>query len=374
MSLPYNGPMTKHVSFLIKPASSACGMRCRYCFYRDVADHREQTVAPRMTPETSHAIIDKAFALAPDAQVTFAFQGGEPTVAGLPFFRDFIAHVDERRERQQVTYTIQTNGLAVAADPAWTELFAERRFLVGVSVDGSRQIHDHLRPDVEGHGTYARVARAIRRLRGAGVDFNVLTVLTSELARHPQQAFGFLLREKVDYVQYIPCLPSLGEGTSPWSLAPHAFAGFYRALLDQWLRELARGHYISVGLFDDIMAMSLGRMPVQCGMLGQCAPQLVVEGNGDVYPCDFYALDEWRCGNVRTDSLEDLVSCDAVRRFLAELRRPCSACANCPFEGMCHRNCKRLNVVYYDEEYCGYREFLEYGYDRLAYAAQVLAG
>ena len=280
MSLPYNGPMTKHVSFLIKPASSACGMRCRYCFYRDVADHREQTVAPRMTPETSHAIIDKAFALAPDAQVTFAFQGGEPTVAGLPFF----------------------------------------------------------------------------------------------LARHPQQAFGFLLREKVDYVQYIPCLPSLGEGTSPWSLAPHAFAGFYRALLDQWLRELARGHYISVGLFDDIMAMSLGRMPVQCGMLGQCAPQLVVEGNGDVYPCDFYALDEWRCGNVRTDSLEDLVSCDAVRRFLAELRRPCSACASCPFEGMCHRNCKRLNVVYYDEEYCGYREFLEYGYDRLAYAAQVLAG
>ena len=365
--------MTKHVSFLIKPASSACGMRCRYCFYRDVADHREVAVAPRMSAETAHATIDKAFALAPDAHVTFAFQGGEPTAAGLPFFRDFVAHVDERRERQQVAYAIQTNGLAVAEDPAWTELFAKWSFLVGVSVDGSRQIHDHLRPDAAGRGTYARVMRAVGHLREAGVEFNVLTVLTSELARHPQLAFGFLLREKVDYVQYIPCLPGLGEQANEWSLTPHAFAVFYRALLDQWLRELSRGHYISVGLFDDVMAMSLGRMPVQCGMLGQCAPQLVVEGNGDVFPCDFYALDEWRCGNIRDDSLEALVTCDAVRRFLAEPRRPCEACATCPFEGMCHRNCKRLNVAYYDETYCGYREFLEYGYERLAYAARLLA-
>lgn len=349
-------------------------MRCRYCFYHDVAEHREHAVTSRMSAETAHAIIDKALALAPDAQVAFAFQGGEPTLAGLPFFRDFVAYVEAHREIQAVTYALQTNGLAVAADPAWADFLARHRFLVGVSVDGTKGIHDYLRPDAADAGTYARVMRAIARLRDAGVEFNVLTVLTDQLARHPQQAFRFLMREHVDYVQYIPCLPSLGEGTSPWSLAPHAFAGFYRALLDQWLRELARGHYISVGLFDDIMAMSLGRMPVQCGMLGQCAPQLVVEGNGDVYPCDFYALDEWRCGNVRTDSLEDLVSCDAVRRFLAELRRPCSACASCPFEGMCHRNCKRLNVVYYDEEYCGYREFLEYGYDRLAYAAQVLAG
>lgn len=364
--------MTKHISFLIKPASSACNMRCRYCFYHDVAEHREHAVTSRMSAETAHAIIDKALALAPDAQVAFAFQGGEPTLAGLPFFRDFVAYVEAHRESQTVTYALQTNGLAVAADPAWADFLARHRFLVGVSVDGTKDIHDYLRPDAAGAGTYGRVTKAIGRLREAGVEFNVLTVLTGQLAKHPQQAFRFLMRERVDYVQYIPCLPGLGEQADEYSLTPHAFTGFYRVLLDQWLRELERGHYISVGLFDDIMGMSLGRRPVQCGMLGQCAPQFVVEGNGDVFPCDFYALDEWRCGNVTCDSLEDMATCDAVRRFLAEPRRPCSACATCPFEGMCHRNCKRLNIAYYDDAYCGYREFLEYGYQRLAWAARLI--
>lgn len=326
-----------------------------------------------MTTEVTHAVIDKALALSPDASVTFAFQGGEPTAVGLSFFRDFVTHVASRLQRQRVSYAIQTNGLAVADDPAWAKLFSEHHFLVGVSVDGSREIHDHLRPDVEGKGTYARVMKAISRLRNAGVEFNVLTVLTSELARHSQQAFRFLVREHIDYVQFIPCLPGLGERANAFSLAPHEFASFYRLLLDQWLRELKRGNYISIGLFDDIMAMSLGSYPTQCGMLGSCAPQFVVEANGDVYPCDFYALDEWRCGNVVNDSLEDLVLSEAARRFLAEPRRACASCATCSFEGMCHRNCKRLNTAYYDEDYCGYREFLEYSYGALAWAARLLS-
>lgn len=365
--------MAPHISLLVKPASSACNMRCRYCFYRDVACHRAHAVEPRMSRETAHALVDKALGLAPDAHVTFAFQGGEPTLAGLPFFRDFVSRVEERRERQHVTYALQTNGLAVADDPAWADFFARHDFLVGVSVDGYRGLHDHLRPDATGGPTYDRVLAAIARLREAGVAFNVLTVLTAQLARHPQQAFRFLVRERIDYVQYVPCLPGLGERADEWSLSPRAFAAFYRSLLQQWLRELDRGHYVSVGLFDDLMAMSLGRRPVQCGMLGRCSPQLVVEASGDVYPCDFYALDEWRCGNVATDSLEGLVTCEAQRRFAAEPRRPCSACATCRFEGLCHRNCKRLNIAYYDEGYCGYREFLEYGFDRLAAVARLLA-
>nr|WP_269747157.1 SPASM domain-containing protein [Thermophilibacter gallinarum] len=109
-------------------------------------------------------------------------------------------------------------------------------------------------------------------------------------------------------------------------------------------------------------------------MLGRCAPQFVVESNGDVYPCDFFALDEWRCGNVCEDTLEEMATCETMRAFLAEPRRECSACADCPFEGICHRNCKRLNAAYYDEDYCGYRAFLEHAYDGLARAARMLAG
>ena len=120
----------KHISFLIKPASSTCNMRCRYCFYADVAEHRETANHGVMEAPCAEAIIDAAFALGPDTEVTFAFQGGEPTCAGLEFFRSFCAHVDEARERQTVHYAIQTNGYVI--DDTWAEFLAEHDFLVGV--------------------------------------------------------------------------------------------------------------------------------------------------------------------------------------------------------------------------------------------------
>ena len=101
---------------------------------------------------------------------------------------------------------------------------------------------------------------------------------------------------------------------------------------------------MSVTLFDNVIPLFAGMYPQQCGMLGTCAPQFVVEGNGDVYPCDFYVLDRFRLGNIRTDSLEDMATCDALRAFLDEPRRACSMCATCPFERICHKNCKRLNT------------------------------
>lgn len=361
----------RYVSFLIKPASSACDMRCEYCFYRDVADHREHAVRARMDEGTMRALVDRALGLAPDARVSFAFQGGEPTLAGLGFFRAFVGYVEERRECQQVSYALQTNGLSLTSE--WAAFLAEHRFLVGVSVDAYREMHDSLRHDAGGGATHARVMSSVRLLREAGVEFNVLTVLTEQLARHPQRAFRFYEREKIDYVQLIPCVAGLAGEGADHALTPRGFSSFYRAFFDQWLRALERDRYLSVGLFDNVMELSLGQVPQQCGMLGRCAPQLVVESDGDVYPCDFYALDEWRCGNVRQDSLEQMVSCERVRAFLAEPRRACAACADCRFEGICHRNCKRLNAAYYDEGYCGYREFLEHAYEPLARVARVLA-
>lgn len=140
-----------------------------------------------------------------------------------------------------------------------------------------------------------------------------------------------------------------------------------------WRRELGSGHYVSIWLFENIMQMALGQFPSQCGMLGRCAPQFVVEADGSVYPCDFYALDEHRVGDIRTDELEAMATCETMRAFLDEPRRACSQCASCPFEGICHRNCKRLNIAYYDEGYCGLREFLEYAYPGLQRAVRMLA-
>lgn len=349
----------KHISFLIKPASSLCNMRCRYCFYADVSAHREVKSHGVMQSQTMRALIDRALGLGEDAEVTFAFQGGEPTLAGLEFFRYFTRYVSDHRINQTIHYALQTNGYLV--DKEWAEFFHENNFLVGVSLDGYRDLHNWLRPDSAQGGTYDRVMHAIELLRAAQVDFNVLTVLTAQLAKHPQKVYKFYRQHKLDYVQLIPCLPGFDdEEGDEFSLTPEAFASFYKAFFRLWTEDFRRGHYMSVTLFDNVIPLFRGYPPQQCGMLGRCAPQFVVESNGDVYPCDFYVLDQYRCGNVQTDSLEDMATCDAVKTFLAEPRRDCSQCATCPFERICHKNCKRLNVAYYRQDYCGYRDFLEY--------------
>ena len=266
---------------------------------------------------------------------------------------------------------MQTNGYLI--DGEWAEFFREHGFLIGVSVDAYRDLHDSMRPDAHGTATYARVMGGVRLLRETGVDVNVLSVLTSQMAAHPQRVFSFIKLEGITHIQFIPCLPGLDDEHDAFSLAPREFSSFYRRLFDLWWRELGAGNYVSIWLFENIMQMALGQFPSQCGMLGRCAPQFVVESDGSVYPCDFYALDEHRVGDIRNDDLEAMATCEAMHAFLREPRRACSQCADCPFEGMCHRNCKRLNIAYYDEGYCGLREFLEYAYPGLQRVARMFA-
>lgn len=365
-----SGAAVKHIGFLIKPASASCNMRCRYCFYADVAEHRSVPSHGVMGEDVMDALIDRALAVGADASVTFAFQGGEPTLAGLEFFQRFTDLVESKRNQQQIHYAIQTNGYLV--DDAWAEFFHEHRFLVGISLDGDRELHDWLRPDAQGAGTYRRVMEAIGLLRTHQVEFNVLTVLTGQLARHPQRLYRFYRSNHLDYVQLIPCLPGLDDSVDEFSLTPEAFASFYKTFFRMWVEDFRRGERFSVTLFDNVIPLFAGIPPQQCGMLGRCAPQFVVESSGDVYPCDFYVLDRYRLGNVLSDSLEQMATSNTLHAFLAEPRRACSACADCPFERICHRNCKRLNIAYYREGYCGYRDFLEYAAPQMAAIARTL--
>ena len=360
----------KYISFLIKPASSLCNMRCRDCFYYDVADHREVRSHGIMETATMEALIDRALGLDDEADITFAFQGGEPTVAGISYFRAFTSYVDAHRKRQTIHYALQTNGTLL--DEEWAALFQRYHFLIGVSLDGYALLHDHLRKDAQYEGTFGRVMKSIALLKRANVDFNILTVLSSYVSAHPQKLFAFYQKHDLKYIQFIPCLAGLDEKESEYSLHPKQFASFYKVFFDLWYKEYCKGNVISVTLFDNVIPMFAGYPPQQCGMLGQCAPQFVVESNGDVYPCDFYVLDEYCCGNIQTHSLIELVSCETMKRFLKEERRACAACQDCPFAGMCHRNCKRLNAAYYDETYCGYREWLTYAKDRMIAIARTL--
>ena len=195
------------LSILLKPASSGCNLRCAYCFYADEASVRAVPNYGLMSKEVSHTLIDKA-AGAAEGSVTFLFQGGEPTLAGLEFYKDFVAHVQDAFPRGlTVQYAIQTNGTLL--DEEWCLFFQEHRFLVGLSLDGNRACHDRFRRDGAGKGTYDQVLRAARLLDRAGVEYNVLTVVTGYLAKHIQSVFAALCKGGFRFQQYIPCLDPL---------------------------------------------------------------------------------------------------------------------------------------------------------------------
>lgn len=359
----------KYINILIKPASSICNMQCRYCFYNDVAMHRACKGKGIIDSATTSAVIDKALALSETAIITFAFQGGEPTLAGLSFFEAFVEEVNKKRKGQEIRYSIQTNGLAI--DRAWVNFFRQNAFLVGLSIDGPAEFNDSFRIDLSGLGTYKRILTVLRLLQKCDVRVNVLTVLTEKLARHPQSVWKWICKESIDYVQFIPCLPGLDESKNVWALTPETFAQFYKRIFDLWENNLFTGTYRSIWLFENMLQLAGGLFPSQCGMLGKCSPQIIVESNGDIYPCDFYALDVYRIGNINEISLEEYAKSPILAQFLSEPRRSCTKCTDCPYEQVCHRNCKRLSIAYYNDTYCGLRSLYEYSYARINRIAQV---
>lgn len=330
-----------NLTFLIKPASSACNLRCRYCFYADEAANRAQGNLGRMSFETVDLLLTQAFqALAPRGRAVFAFQGGEPTLAGLDFFRRFV-----RQARTlcppgvEMSFSIQTNGILL--DEEWAEFFRREDFLVGVSIDGFKELHNAHRVDGAG-GTWNLARKNAQLLLRRGVKTNALCVVTAQCARSPQKVYTQLKKLGFGYMQFIACLDPMGapRGQAPFSLTPEAYGEFLCALFDLWYQDWERGEYHSVRLFEDYIHILLRDGSSTCSTCGQCGAYFVVEGDGSVYPCDFFALDQWRLGRLGERSLAEMAQGETLRRFLAWGTEKPPQCAACQWRPLCGGGCK----------------------------------
>ena len=238
---------------------------------------------------------------------------------------------------------MQTNGYDLNED--WAEWFAARQVLVGISLDGPEDIHDRYRRGRDGKGTYNRVMASIGLLRKHGVDFNILTVVSGANARRGSQVYEFFKKQNFRYQQYIECLDPIGEkpGCREYSLKPEMYEAFLRTVFDAWYADMLAGRYVYNRYFENLMMILAGQRPEGCNFQGFCSPQWVIEADGGVYPCDFYALDQWRLGNIRTDDFETM---DAVRLAsgFIELSKPLPAdCKNCRWLMLCRNGCRRNN-------------------------------
>ncbi len=367
------------VSLLVKPASSHCNLRCKYCFYHSIAENRQIKSYGMMNRDTLEMMVKKALEYA-EGTCTFAFQGGEPTLAGLDFYRQLIEFEKKYNSKKiKISHAIQTNGMVINKE--WAEFFQKNQFLVGLSLDGPKEINDLYRIDANGKGSFSQVMQTIRLLNENKVEYNILFVVTSYVARRANKIYNFFKKHDFRYLQFIPCLDPLDEkpGGYEHSLTTERFSYFLRTLFDRWYDDIKQGKMVSIRYFDNIVGIAMGYRPEACGMSGVCSCQFVVESNGGVYPCDFYVTDVWYLGNLMQSSLHDMGSSKTANRFIEVSKHVDPQCRECKWLQLCRGGCRRDREPFENgkpvlNRYCqAYQEFFEYAGERIFELARIFS-
>lgn len=329
------------ISVLAKPAGPDCNLRCTYCFYRQKAGMFPESKIHRMSESTLENLIAQSMEYGRDL-VMFSWQGGEPTLMGLEFFKK-VVKIQERylRPTQVVSNALQTNGTLL--DRQWAKFLREHAFLVGVSLDGPKSLHDHYRRDGNGKGTYDRVLQTIRMLMEEGVEVNTLTLVNDQNVQHPDSVYQALCATGVKWFQFVPCVePGPKHSPAFYSVNPELYGDFLCRLFDLWLDSPID---ISIRDFDDFMLIRQGHVSTTCTTKPYCGGYVVVEHTGDVFPCDFFVLPRWRLGNVNETPLSQLLHSDKLREFGEQKAKLSDHCHECPWLPYCYGGCCKYRII-----------------------------
>jgi uncharacterized protein len=394
---------------MCKPIASACNLACTYCYYLSKKGLLEQAGDARISDDILEAYIRQNVEGQTGAEeVVFSWQGGEPTLLGLDFFKKVVA-LERKYARGDVRLEndLQTNG--VLLDAAWCRFLKEHDFLVGLSVDGPRHFHDKHRVDREGKGSFERVVKAARLLREHGVRFNTLTCVSRDNARDPLAVYRFL-RDRLGSVamQFIPVVEPEGfERTAPqhwpadempvlgtaaalpgtpdsfvtdWSVDPEDWGTFLKAIFDEWYRRDVGRTWVD--LFESAVYTASGRYSPLCTLAPLCGKCLALEADGSLYSCDHYVYPEYRLGNILDKPIVDLAFSERQRAFANGKQALTRLCRSCKFLTWCYGECCKNRFLRTPEGEAGhnylcvgYRKFFNHVEGRVReLASQIAAG
>jgi uncharacterized protein len=360
-------------TLLIKPSGSDCNLDCTYCFYK----HRAPEVGygkQRMSDEVLEKLIrdymQLRFPLA-----GFAWQGGEPTLMGLDFYKKVVELQKKYGSPgQQVGNSLQTN--AVLIDDKWGQFLHENNFLVGISIDGPKEFNDHYRLDHSGSGTFDKVLRAIETCKKYKVEFNTLTLLNNINADHPDRVFDFLIENGVKFLQFIPCveLDPATDKVTDFSITPAQYGEFLCRIFDRWYEYGPTK--LSIRDFDSVLSYFVAGKHTICTFDKQCSQYIVIEHTGDVFTCDFFVEPKWRLGNIFQTPIEKLASSSKKRTFARAKQNLCNKCLVCRHLAICRGGCMKDRAPF-DRENFGresyfcesYKRFFDYTIPRFTQLA-----
>lgn len=338
---------------MAKPASSRCNLRCRYCFY---LEKNQQQV---MSDATLEAFIRQHIDAQPGGDVQFAWQGGEPTLCGLDFFRRVVVLQQRYAGEKRIYNAFQTNGVLLNND--WCQFFKEHNWLVGISLDGTAELHDACRVSRSGNPTHHKVLSAIECLKHHGVEFNLLVVVNSLNSAQPQSLYRYLRELGTPFLQFIPLL-EMNDRHQPdeYSVSAKAWGEFLCGIFDVWVREdIGR---VFVQLFDSTLGVWNGFSSQMCSLSKTCGHAFALESNGDVYQCDHYVYPSYRLGNIHHVTLKDInISAEGTAFGQYKLASLAQECHSCAVLRLCNGDCPKHRDASGKSALCeGYRAFFEY--------------
>ncbi|WP_044362777.1 anaerobic sulfatase maturase [Vibrio fluvialis] len=361
---------TAHFHMMAKPTSYRCNLKCEYCFYlekENVVVEPVKTGCGTTASKSSDTMPDNVLkryvrdyiASQESDQIDFAWQGGEPTLAGLDFYRRVVKYQQQYANGKTVTNSFQTN--AVAINRQWAQFFAEHHFLIGVSVDGTPDVHDKYRISVNGKPTFERVKKAIELLIDYQVEFNILTVINDQNWNKGKETYRFLKSLGARHLQFIPIVevedsalnsvhhyaPGREAAVTHFSVPPHGYGQFMTEVFEEWLKEDVGNVYVR--MFDSILATWLGYPASVCVQSKNCGQAMIIEANGDVYSCDHYVYPANRLGNVADLSLAKMATSKQQQRFgTAKSAKLTDQCLSCEVHALCYGGCPKHRLVHQD--------------------------
>ena len=353
------GPLSFNI--MLKPAGSLCNLDCNYCYYLDKAaiyGGRE----PVMTEEMLETVVREYIAANDVPEVSFNWHGGEPLVLGLDFYRKAVDFERKYADGKQILNTIQTNGTLLNRE--WTEFFRKNGFLVGISIDGPKDIHDRYRKDKGGAPTFDKVLRGVGLLYSGGVEFNTMSTVNKASEGRGLEVYQFLKSIGSRYMQFMPVvehvkypLNAAGKPVkgarpfivdpkeenaqiAPWSVSDIAFGKFLCDIFDYWVRNDVGRYYVNQ--FDAALANWYGTQPGTCVYAETCGGNAVIEHNGDLYPCDHFVYPKYRLGNIAEQSIQEMMGSGAMVRFGIDKRNALPGrCRRCEWAFACHGECPK---------------------------------
>jgi len=325
---------------MIKPAGPACNLACAYCFYLEKSALFPQQHT-RMDEETLERVIAAYLGAHPGPEVVFGWQGGEPLLMGLDFFKHAVELQQKYlRPGQRIENALQTNGILL--DDAWAEFLAEHHFLVGVSIDGPADLHDQYRRDRGGHPTHTKVVNAIRVLQRHGVEHNALATVNRINADHPLRVYRFLTGLGLEHLQFIPVVETEKRGVrkvTSFTVRPEQFGAFICAIFDEWaLNDVGK---IFIQWFESALNVWLGGPPTLCVFAPTCGRAMALEHNGDLYACDHFVYPDCRRGSFTPETAKNLVDGYAQSAFGAAKADLSAECRSCPVNRFCGGDCPK---------------------------------